>query len=392
MKKMIFAEILSWFNSCKVGSHKYASRFLSDGYQLCWVSHPISPLHFFKKKYINIFLNEFIKDTNLHHLTNNNLRLMRPFTVLPYTHINILDSYSICRNTLKYTIPNFKNRLIKNQFSEVDLIWMTNIHLLGLLNFVKYKKLIFRIADNIIAFPGAPNSSKEVTKYLINKADIVFCASQNLTSILSNKYRKRIIYLPNGVDFETFRYQKGQTKPIELKNIKKPIVIYIGMISEWFDVDLVYYICKKSSNLHFIFIGPVEIDLRKIADLENVSILGPRPHNTLPRYMHSAQIGIIPFKKNLMTDFIHPIKLYEYCAAGLSVVSTDLKETRSIHSPALIVDSYSEFYDAVQSLAKERIDPNVAIAFGEKNSWDARFRQVKEIIEDDKSVSESTLL
>jgi len=380
VKKIIFAEVLSWRNTCRVASHEYAARFANAGCKVCWISHPLSPLHLLKQKYLRLFIKEIAGKTAAVKDGSSGLFSFRPFTFIPYTHVRFLDGFNFCMNSLNYTYPKLSSVLRKKEFGKVDLLWLTNIHLAGLVNMVEYRKLVLRLADNLTAFPGAPDSSEQVLRFLIDRADIVFCASQRLTAVLTERYKGRFIFLPNGVNFEKFTRAAEFEPPVEYRDIEKPIVVYSGAISKWFDVELMHYLCKNLPDLHFFLIGPIDINLQKLQGLDNVSILGFKPYHELPAYLVHADIGIIPFKKNALTDFIHPIKLYEYCAAGLGVVSTNLKETRAMTSPALIVDSYQEFKEALQHLAENPLNPETAVAFAERNSWDRRFQKIIELV------------
>src|SRR5260221_3165113 len=51
-----------------------------------------------------------------------------------------------------------------------------------------------------------------------------------------------------------------------------------------------------------------------------------RPYASLPELFAAADAGIVPFRLTPMTHAIHPIKVYEYLAAGLPVVSTPRSE------------------------------------------------------------------
>jgi glycosyltransferase involved in cell wall biosynthesis len=55
-------------------------------------------------------------------------------------------------------------------------------------------------------------------------------------------------------------------------------------------------------------------------------LLGRRDYRDLPAYCARFDAALLPFRINPMTRSINPIKLREYLAAGLPVVSTPLPE------------------------------------------------------------------
>ncbi len=375
--KVIFGEYLNWNDNCTVGGHIYAKWFLSRGYQLCWVSHPLSIFHILKYREEPHSLIKAMSRQIILAKETGSILAIKPFTLIPYLRFAPFNSSKLCAKSLNFTMPNLKSILCMNRFESVKVLWLTNPYLYGLLNLVKPEIIVFRITDNIFAAPGAPSSLPMVMESLIRKADVIFCTSKRLSEMLESRYKKAITFLPNAFDAKLFKSKNEYKVPAEYEHIDCPIAIYIGAIDKWFDIELMYYLCMHLQHVHFVLIGPIGADMTKLRSLRNISILGPRNRAEIPAYLYNADIGIIPFKKNKFTDYIHPIKLYEYCAAGLSVVATDLTEIRDIGSPALLATSYEQFAKYIADLIKNPIDKNKAINFAMKNTWDERFDKVE---------------
>jgi glycosyltransferase involved in cell wall biosynthesis len=60
-------------------------------------------------------------------------------------------------------------------------------------------------------------------------------------------------------------------------------------------------------------------------------LLGPIPHCQLPAVLAEADIGLVPYARDV-SDQVSPLKLFEYMAAGLAVVAADLPATRGLAS------------------------------------------------------------
>ncbi len=75
-----------------------------------------------------------------------------------------------------------------------------------------------------------------------------------------------------------------------------------------------------------MLIGDSAVDLSLYRTVPNMHFLGRRPYADLPAYCKGLDVGLIPFKINDLTRAVNPIKLREYLAAGLPVVSTPLPE------------------------------------------------------------------
>jgi len=75
-----------------------------------------------------------------------------------------------------------------------------------------------------------------------------------------------------------------------------------------------------------VLIGEARCDLGCLQGMSNVHVLGGRPYEELPAYCRGFDVGLIPFRMNRLTRAVNPIKLREYLAAGLPVVSAPLPE------------------------------------------------------------------
>src|SRR5262249_1960842 len=125
--------------------------------------------------------------------------------------------------------------------------------------------------------------------------------------------------------------------------------------------------------------GPDRVDLTPLRALANVRLLGPRPYGELPAYLRASDAGIVPFVVNDLTHAIHPLKVYEYLAAGLPVVATPMEETASLGAPLHLAGTAEEFARALEdSLAESRGPAGDHArmerqAFAGRNTWDRRF-------------------
>jgi len=207
---------------------------------------------------------------------------------------------------------------------------------------IKYPDLpiIYDCNDNPLAFPGTPNYKKEYfieTLSLVNKIIIPHVSYRNF---IPNKFHSKIEIITNGVDFELFQ---KINKPIEkIKKIKKPIIIYIGAISEWFDFDLTEYLLNNSSY-NFVLIGPVSKNainrLDELSKHNRLHFFNAINHEEIPHYLFEANVCIIPFIKNELTESVLPNKLFEYSAAGKPSVMTNFNAYLSEFSDFVSITS-----------------------------------------------------
>ncbi|NOX58226.1 MAG: glycosyltransferase family 1 protein, partial [Planctomycetes bacterium] len=125
--------------------------------------------------------------------------------------------------------------------------------------------------------------------------------------------------------------------------ISKPIAGFIGLIDHWFDVPLMSKVAKRLPDISFVMVGDTRVDVQSLEALPNVHLVGRKPYADLPAYCAAFDLGLIPFVRNHLTDNVNPIKLREYLAAGLPVVSTNLPEVRRYEEFVLLTDDAETF-------------------------------------------------
>lgn len=375
--KAIFFEHLPYKSDFYVGSHQYARRFLKDGWEIFWFSHPLSPLHLIypKKRDFEIRTKSWRKGPIAYE--NNSLLFYSPFTLLPSVNIPLLRNKLVAVNSLKFAIPGIKSVLEKTGFYNPDLIWITNPIFSTIAKELDSKKTAYRVADDLTSYWQVSESYSYLQNIAFSISDKVFVVSNYLLDKISERTDNAIL-LPNAADFELF--QKTISEPDDLKSISKPRIIYVGVTEETFDVKLIRKCALSRPNYSFIFVGKRSTKLNSIISLENVFVLGPKSHDDIPDYLKCSDVAIIPFLKIPIVETLNPIKLYEYLAAGLPVVSTKWKEIESINPPIYFAER-DNFVKKIDLAIKERDKgKDKRIKFAKENSWAERYRFVKETL------------
>jgi len=178
------------------------------------------------------------------------------------------------------------------------------------------------------------------------------------------------------------RFCVPQPYPPEYETLSRPIAVYVGAIHNWFDIDLLLETARLRDDVSFILIGQAYIPLKEITALPNVQFLSTRPPELVPAYLQHADVGLIPFVRSPLTNAINPLKMYEYMASGLPVISTDLVEIRAMGAPVTIVHDATSFSNALDTAFEAR-NTNQAtyLAYAAKNSWEARYAKVDALLD-----------
>jgi polysaccharide pyruvyl transferase CsaB len=188
------------------------------------------------------------------------------------------------------------------------------------------------------------------------------------------------VLVPNAAAFEHFAKVPAAV-PLELSEIRSPVVGYYGAIADWFDSKLLAAVARARPDWSFVLIGSTFLaDLTPFADLANVHLLGERPYTSLPAYLHAFDVALIPFKITPLTESTNPVKFYEYLSAGKPIVSVALPELVSGTDERLVrfgADA-GDFVQQIELALKETAPKFVQARqeFARQNTWEERYTRI----------------
>ena len=134
-----------------------------------------------------------------------------------------------------------------------------------------------------------------------------------------------------GVDYRRFENPDSEVidtveKQLDEIEFRKNVVIYVGGLEPIYHIKKMLKAMTNLPDWSLIVLG--EGSLREMVEevdvsQENVHYLGLVPHETIPGYLHEADVGVS------LVDDPYTLKVLEYGAAGLSVVqASGLAEER----------------------------------------------------------------
>jgi len=236
--------------------------------------------------------------------------------------------------------------------------------------------LIYDCLDDWGDFPGLPQSVRATEQQLCQMADRIWVVSEHIYRKLAPEFEAKLEYVPNGVDYEHFA-----DVPNMRTQHRRPVLGYVGALHQWFDANMVAAVADTLPDWDVTLVGPVALtaDQRRVLDRPNVSFLGRHPYESLPGILAGFDVAMIPFIQSDLVNATSPIKLYEYLAAGLPVVSTTLPEVQAFEDDGIVacVQDALSFREAVLKLFGSEqhslITRRQAIAH--QHTWRARFEK-----------------
>ena len=373
----------------RVGGHHFAERFLRRGDDVAWCVGPVSPWNFVRasdesRARLRLWMAEGER------YAGGRMFAYAPMTLLPYRRRPLFDHRFVAANTLRATLPGFDGIMERAGFGAPQLIFMEpGAPHLALLDAWPRALSVYRMCDDTGGFPDAPRTFPAIEAEVCRRVDLVVATAGSLLERAQALGARRAMHLPNACDPEPFA-AAGLAPPSDLLALPRPRAIYAGAIDSWFDADLVAATARRLPTWSFVLIGPARGALPALAGIPNVHLLGPRPYAELGGYFAGADAAMVPFRLTGMTHAIHPIKVYEYLAAGLPVVSTPMRETAAMGAPIALAEGEEEFARALETA---RTAPDGAVrggleaaraerrAFARRNSWDDRFARLAAAID-----------
>ena len=221
--------------------------------------------------------------------------------------------------------------------------------------------------------------------HVMERADVVTASSRALVSTHLGE-RADILLVENGVDPD--RFGGEHQVPTVLASLTGPIVGYHGAVAKWFDLDLYGQVALALSHLAFVIVGPadprVQEALDRVAALPNVTVIDAVASDEIASYVATFDVAVIPWIMDSLTEAVTPLKLYEYLAAGIPVVSVPLPVciAHPLVRTASGADEFASQVSAALSADRDADFRSRAVAAAADASWVKRAAIIRTRLEE----------
>lgn len=154
------------------------------------------------------------------------------------------------------------------------------------------------------------------------RSDVVTAVAESLAEDLRAKGATRPLVVPNGVDAEAL--STPAPRP-DLGLPPNPFAVYLGTVGGRIDVDLLVKTSEELGDIPLVVAGPApEPDAEHALRASAALWLGPVEPAVIPGLLQAAGCGLLPYRDTGLFEATDSMKLLQYLAAGLPVVSTPL--------------------------------------------------------------------
>lgn len=173
----------------------------------------------------------------------------------------------------------------------------------------------------------------KLERQAVTDSDIFLTVSSEMSEYFTDKYnRSANLVIPTIVDGDKFKFSNEIRNQIRarlgLQN--KRVFLYVGGIDHWQRLDLlgdfwIKHILQNPDDTLLVltkeknaFISALGIEIDKIKDSMYFDYV---PYEKVPGYMFAADYGIMFRDTSIINRVASPVKLNEYLAAGLTVIT-----------------------------------------------------------------------
>jgi glycosyltransferase involved in cell wall biosynthesis len=303
-----------------------------------------------------------------------NLFVMNPLTMPAYGQ-PILRA--INQRSLRFQIRRAMRKL--NFKNPVNYVFLPSAALLA--GKLGEDLIIYHCVDEYAAFSDiATDTIAKLEEELLKKSDLII-VSADLLYQSKVKHNPRTVIVRHGVDYAHFsKAIDPNTKiPDEIANLPKPVIGFFGLVEDWVDVRLMAKVAEHFSQGSLVVLGKVKTDISALEKLPNAHILGRKPYSELPAYCKGFDVALNPFVINELTLNANPLKVREYLATGLPVVSTAIPEVEILGQCRIGRDDESFINEIAEALEETRTRQERSEAI-KSESWEARVDEIRKHI------------
>lgn len=173
---------------------------------------------------------------------------------------------------------------------------------------------------------------------VLERADVCFAVSDELrTQLLRSVPGARVVVVPNGVDTSRFERLPDRREARRLAGLPldSRVIVFVGSLRPWHGLELGIQALRRLPDEVLLAVagdGHERARLTRVSEQLGVAgrvrWLGQRPHDEVPGVLAAADVAIAPYPASNGFSF-SPLKLYEYLAAGVPTVASDVGQVRA---------------------------------------------------------------
>jgi glycosyltransferase involved in cell wall biosynthesis len=240
---------------------------------------------------------------------------------LPYSRIaGFINARVFARAVRRWLANNRRGPLIVITFLPTPLAR-------GVIRLLDPALVVYYCADRFAESSPGARRLHHSERALFGEADLVLTTSRSLqaAAVKVSSHAELLTCGVRSAEFAQAR-QSGDAAPAVFRDLARPVIGFAGSLRNELDLAMLSDVVELAPEMNFVLAGPVSSDLRRLSSRPNVRLVGGLSHQEVMHYLAHFDVGTLPYALNAFTAALMPMKLKEYLAAGLPVVSTPIPE------------------------------------------------------------------
>jgi len=255
------------------------------------------------------------------------------------------------------------------------------------------KTHVYYTRDNMVAVDYWKTQGIRIEAAIMKKADLVVANSTYLAE-LASRFNPHSYYVGQGCDVSLFDKKLISSVPDDIKDIKKPVIGYIGVLYTLrLDIEVLAHIAKSRPEWSVVLVGPEDEAFKEseLHQIENIHFLGSKKMDELPSYLNAFDVALNPQKLNEVTIGNYPRKIDEYLAMGKPTVATKTKAMEVFSNFVYLAKDKEEYVKLIEKALQENT-PEKEIErekLARSHTWDANAEAIYKRIEEIEKLKEN---
>lgn len=377
MAHVLFHRPTVWASDIQCSTKVLAKLTAARGHQVTYLQAPLDPAHLLRgrKGYFDTWRQS--------PHTENGVKVITPLSLVPVRDLWPLSTLLAARFRYRFALPPLQ---LAVGLPQPDLIWTTVPgSAFEMRRSFPASRIVFHVVDFYPAFRGRAVRALEQDDY--SMADAVLTISQTLRDYVVKDLGisgDKVAVLGQGVEVE--RFHSPPPSPKFIADLPRPRAVWSGLLSKG-DPELFCALACELRRLggSLVLIGPPAGWAEELATRlpDTVHLVGSVTPSELPSWIAGCDVGVMLYDRSRPAVYRgqNPLKLYEYAASGLPVLSTPHEEYAHLSPPVLVISGERDIPAALErALRDAAILRCESIEFARKHSWQNQVTKLLELL------------
>jgi len=248
--------------------------------------------------------------------------------------------------------------------------------------------LVYHCYDRYEHYTDVPQAVvRRQESWLARRAAVCIAASVKIGEHLNRLGAREVIVLRHGVDHTRFRPDVPTHSA--LRDIRKPRLGLVASLTDAVDVRTLLQVARQKPDWSLVIVGGVYFTkpeklstFEALCRLPNVYHAGLRPQAEIPAWIDGFDVSLTCYDITTWAPYNQPLKMYEYLACGVPVVSSDIEAAQELGDLVARAAEPDQWVPTIERVLAQNGPAQIErrVAFARANSWEQRVAELEGVL------------